>query len=325
MISLAPAGALLLLIALFAFPGLYPWNDPHVHLHGDLKHAWLQRPFFLGRAVAYLAIWILPALALVRAARRQGEDPGPKRTVATRRWSALFLVLFGATFWLACYDWLMSREPDWVSAIYGLYNFAGLFTSGLAVFILAALWLRRLGPYRDVVTGEHLHDLGKLLFAMCVFWLYLWFCQYMLIWFVNIPEETPHYVRRMHGHWATWFHVNVALNGVIPFFVLLPRSFKRNPKVLANVCAVVLVGHWLDLFLMIFPEEHGAFDAVVAVLLTLGAAGLDFLAFCRALTRAPLVPDGAASPAEHWHPAHHDGELFGAQRHALPRSTGGRL
>lgn len=290
MIVLLPVGGAHLLYALIAYPSLYPWTNHEFHLHGELKHAWLQRPFFLVRAVTYLAVWTLLAMAMVRNSRRQDYDATSDLTLTNRRWSALFLVVFGATFWLASYDWLMSREPNWVSTVYGLYNFAGLFTSGWAAFILLVLWLRHFGPFRDVVTKSHLHDLGKLFFGMCVFWLYLWYCQYMLIWFVNNPEETPHYIRRLDGFWETLFYVNVALNGVIPFFVLLPRSIKQNPKALANVCVIVLLGRWLDLYLMIFPEEHGLGEVFVAAAVTLGAAGLYFLVVSWSINQAALIP-----------------------------------
>jgi len=290
MIALLPVGGVLLLIALVTYPSLYPWTNHDVHLHGELKHFWLQRPFFLLRAAAYLVLWILVAMALVRTSRRQDHDATSGPTIANRRWSALFLVVFGATFWLASYDWLMSREPNWVSTVYGLYNFAGLFTSGWAVFILLVLWLRYLGPFREVVTKSQLHDLGKLFFGMCVFWLYLWYCQYMLIWFVNNPEETPHYIRRLDGYWETLFYLNVALNGVIPFFVLLPRRIKQDAKALVNVCVIVLLGRWLDLYLMIFPEEHGLLEALVGGAVTMGAAGLYFLVFGWSIRQAALIP-----------------------------------
>jgi hypothetical protein len=290
MVACLPVGGFLLLVALFAFPSLYPWNEPEVHLHGELKHAWLQRPFFLGRAVGYLLIWIGSAYGLVRTSRQQDSDPASDLSVANQRWSALFLVSFAITFWLASYDWLMSREPNWVSTVYGLYNFAGVFTSGLAVYILLVLWLRKRSPFREIVADRHLHDLGKLLFAMCVFWMYLWYCQYMLIWFVNNPEETPHYLRRTQGFLATLFYVNVALNGVIPFLVLLPRAMKQNPKVLVNICVLVLGGRWLDLYLLILPDDHGLLAGGIALAMTIGAAGAYFLIVCRALAQAPLVP-----------------------------------
>jgi hypothetical protein len=296
MIALLPVGGALLLLALIAYPSLYPWTNHDVHLHGELKHAWLQRPFFLFRAAGYLILWTCLAVAMVRTSRRQDCDATSRSTLANRRWSAL------------------SREPNWVSTVYGLYNFAGLFTSGWAVFILLVLWLRQLGPFRDVVTPNRLHDLGKLLFGMCVFWLYLWYCQYMLIWFVNNPEETPHYIRRLEGYWETLFYLNVAVNGVIPFFVLLPRSIKQNPKALVNVCVVVLLGRWLDLYLMIFPEEHGFLAALVAGAMTLGAAGLYLLVFGWSIRQAALIPRSDPLLTENSVPHPHAPALVGGGR-----------
>ena len=115
---------------------------------------------------------------------------GLARTSACLRRSSLSLAV---TFTLASVDWVMSLEPLWYSTIFGIYNFAGLFQSGLAALILVALWLERRGPLRDVLNDEHLHDLGKLLFAFSVFWVYIWFSQYMLIWYTNIPEETTYF------------------------------------------------------------------------------------------------------------------------------------
>lgn len=289
MTALLPLGGALVLAALVAYPSLYPWTNHDVHLHGELKHFWLRRGFFLGRAAAYLVLWTTLACALVAASRRQSLDPEASSSPATRRWAALFLIVFGATFWLASYDWLMSREPNWVSTVYGLYNFAGLFTSGWAAFTLVVLLQRRRGPLRTAATEDRLHDLGRLLFGMIVFWAYLWYCQYMLIWFVNNPEETPHYIRRLEGTWGTLFCLNAALNGVIPFFVLLPRTLKRNPKALAGVCTLVLLGRWLDLYLMIFPEDQGLSAWAVAAAATLGAVGLYVFVLFRTFGRIPSI------------------------------------
>jgi len=166
-------------------------------------------------------------------------------------------MVFSVTFTLASVDWIMSLEPMWSSTIFGVYNFAGLFESGLAAIILAALWLERQGPLRGVLTEEHLHDLGKLLFAFSTFWAYIWFSQYMLIWYTNIPEETTYFLRRLHGVWLALFLANVVLNWVVPFAVLLRRDAKRMRRVLGLVAAVVLVGRLLDLYLMIFPSVKG--------------------------------------------------------------------
>src|SRR5262249_16847742 len=159
------------------------------------------------------------------------------------------------TCWLASYDWIMSLEPEWASTVFGVYNFAGLFLSGLAAVILLVIWLRRQGPLQAVLNESHLHDLGTLLFAMSSFWMYTWFCQFLLIWYVNKPEETAYLRRRWQGGWAAWLFLDLALNWVIPFLVLLSRRAKCNPRVLGTVAVLVLAGRWVDLFLMIFPSQ----------------------------------------------------------------------
>src|SRR5262249_18007936 len=159
-----------------------------------------------------------------------------------------FLVVFAVTFWLASSDWLQSLEPEWVSTIFAVYQFAGLFLAGLAVIILLAACLRWLGPFRHVFTGDHVHDLGQLLFGFSTF------CQYLLIWYVTNPEEAVHFTRRLDGAWRPLFFLNIVLNWVVPFLVLLPRATKRRASVLAAVALVVLAGRWLDLYLAILPS-----------------------------------------------------------------------
>ncbi len=123
----------------------------------------------------------------IPAARTHKNDPAP--TTRNVRLSALFLVVFGVTVWLASYDWIMSLEPDWASTVFGVYSFSSLFLSGLAACILLVIWLRRNTYLKAVFTEDRLHDLGTLLFAFSSFWMYAWFCQYMLIWYVNIPRR----------------------------------------------------------------------------------------------------------------------------------------
>jgi hypothetical protein len=294
--TLVPAAAIGLALVFVAYPSLYPWRvhtEPTTHhVHSPFKEFWLDHTSFLIRGGIYVAVWIILAAALVRNSRRQDHDGDPAYTQRNVRLSAIFLVVFGVTCWLASYDWIMSLEPEWYSTIFGLYNFAGLFLSALAAATLLVLWLRRSGPFRGAVTEKHLLDLGKLLFAFSTFWAYIWFCQYMLIWYVNAPEETTYYVSRFQGAWQPLFYVNVFLNWVVPFCMLLPRAMKRNPKVLANVSAVVLLGRWLDLYLMIMPPVMGRAPVldVAGLGSLLGGAGVFGLAVFWGLARAPLVP-----------------------------------
>lgn len=288
--GLVPVFALGLAAVFLVYPDMYPWFSQEHHDASFLRALWLDWPFFLMRAAIYVGLWIVLSGALLYHSRRQDGDSLVSHTLANTRLAALFLVVFGITFWLASSDWIMSLEPEWISTVFGLYNFAGLFQSGLAAIILLVLWLRRLGPLRGVVGQQHLHDLGKLLFAFSTFWVYIWFCQYMLIWYVNNPEETPYYIDRLQGAWAPLFWANVVLNWVIPFVVLLPASAKRNVKVLANVAGLVLVGRWLDLFLMIRPDSDGMIPGIVEAGMALGMTGIGYLSICRALSRAALVP-----------------------------------
>jgi hypothetical protein len=202
---------------------------------------------------------------------------------------------------VAAFDWVMSLEPGWYSTIFGVYHFSGLFLAALAMVALVSIWLEHSGPLRGVLHESHLHDLGKLLFAFSTFWAYIWFSQFMLIWFANIPEETTYFILRTHGAWYALFVANVVLNWLVPFAVLMRRDAKRNRRVLAVVSVVVLVGRWLDLYLMILPPVLGdrpRFGASEAGLLAAGA-GVFGLALARALRAAPPValddPDLAAS------------------------------
>jgi hypothetical protein len=292
-----PFAAALLAVVFVARPQLYPWtiaSSSGMALSPALafKLAWLSRPFFLVRAAAYALIWIVFAVAIRRASRRQDDDGDPRWTSVNVRLSAAFLMLFGVTFTLASIDWVMSLEQLWYSTIFGVYNFAGLFLTGLAAIVVVALWLERAGPLRGVLTVEHLHDLGKLLFAFSVFWMYIWFSQYMLIWYTNIPEETSYFVRRVHGGWFVLFLANVVLNWVVPFVVLLRRDAKRRRQTLGLVAATVLVGRWVDVYLLIFPSVLGETPRIGLWELGLTAGGLGGfgLALVWALRSAPAVP-----------------------------------
>lgn len=188
---------------------------------------------------------------------------------------------------------VLSLEPDWYSTIFGVYNFAGLFSSGLAAITLLVVWLRWRGSLpRRRVTADHLQDLGSLMVAFTTFWAYLWFCQYMLIWYANLPEETVYFARRLEGGWEILFLANLVTSWIVPFLLLLPRSSKRNPRTLVSAAAVILVGRILDLHLMIVPAttsggpSFGPWE-LGALLSTFGLVGVSFM---HAFGKAAPVP-----------------------------------
>ena len=303
MAAILPFGAGLMVIVFLCHPSSYPWTS-HPARHG-FQEFWLQRPFFLVRAFLYIAVWILFARLIIRTSRRQDTDSDVKHTRRNVRLSVIFLIAFAVTFWLASVDWVMSLEPGWSSTIFGIYNFAGMFAGGLALLILFVLWLRYSGPLRDFVNDEHLHDLGKLLFAFSTFWMYIWFSQYMLIWYADISEETAYFVARLHNAWATLFLLNMILNWAIPFAALLPRGTKRSARTLGRVAVVVLAGRLLDVYLLIAPPLVGprpAFGIGTPGALA-AAAGILVLAFYRGIREAAPVPlnDPYLEESLHYH------------------------
>lgn len=301
--SLVPIGASGVLAVLIFRPSLYAWT--HDNELTGFRRLWLNLPFFRGRAIFYVAAWVLFTVLLLSNSRRQDSDGDHRHTRFNARISALYLVVFAVTFWLASYDWIMSLEPEWYSTIFGMYNFAGLFSSGLAAIAVVLVYLRRHTALKQVINEDHLRDLGKLLFAFSTLWMYLWFSQYMLIWYANVPEETTYYIERLHGLWAPLFVLNVFLNWIVPFFVLMPRMNKARPGVLARVAMVVLLGRWLDLYLMIAPPFAGAQPRVGVweIGAAAGLAGIFGLALLRALRRAPLVAirDPQLASSLHYH------------------------
>jgi len=257
------------------------------------KQLWLQPSWLVARAGLYVFLWGCLALAMVGNSRRQDASRDAGLTQRNRRLAALTLVVFAPTFTLAACDWMMALEPMWFSTVWGVYHFAGLMMAALAVVILLCLYLRRAGPLQGIFHDDHLHDLGQLLIGFSCFWMYLWFSQYMLIWYAHIPEETSYFVPRMQGAWQPLILANLAINWVIPFLVLLPRASKRSGVTMARVATLVLVGRWLDLYLMVYPSTVGHVVAGPAELgAVLLAGSLLLLGFFWSVSRAPLVPLG---------------------------------
>ena len=249
LIQLLPAGAVGMAIVLIAAPTLYPWTAADMEFDSSFQAVWLTRRFFLLRAVTYLGLWLAMAFLLVRASRQVGTG-GAARPVGI---SAGFLVVFALTGWLASADWIMSLEPKWSSTVFGVYHFAGMFLSALAGAIVVAFWLDRRGSLATPLTRDHWRDLGTLLFAFSSFWMYIWFCQYLLIWYVNTPDETDYLVVRHREIWQPLFFASLVLNWCVPFLVLLFRSAKESPLILLSVAIIVLLGRALDLYLMVLP------------------------------------------------------------------------
>jgi hypothetical protein len=290
-----PIGALLLaLVFIFGKHDLYHWThegimDTDKILAG--KQAYLNVPFLVGRVLVIFAVWILLSWLIRKASREEDDHGGTVYLDKTVKYSAIFTFFFAFTMSMLSWDLIMSLEPHWFSTMFSVYNFATLWVSGIAVITLFVLFLKKEG-YLQFVNDDILHDLGKLMFAFSIFWTYIWFSQFMLIWYANLPEESVYFYERVTPHWKPYFLINLAINFVFPFFVLMTRDAKRNKTVLAITAIVLFLGHYNDVFLMVMPGTVGdyAHIGLVEIGITLIFAACFIFVVLTALARANIFP-----------------------------------
>jgi hypothetical protein len=289
-ILMAPAA----LLALFALPVLYPWTGSEALKEPVVagKAVWLNVPFFTGRVLACVGLWILAYRIFVIGSIRQDANQDPRFNVRARRFAPLFMVIFGITITLVAFDWISSLEPAWYSDVFGVYVFAGTFLSGLAATTLMVNYLMARGRLPGV-KPDHVYNLGGFLFAFVVFWAYIGFAQYLLMWYANMPEEVFWYKERLGGLWGPLVFALAVFHFFVPFFVLIPRDAKSEPKRLFWIATLMLVAHWIDLYWMIYP--------VLGIGLVISWPEVSFAAFFisagllwirRAMTRGADMPVG---------------------------------
>ena len=300
-----PFGALLMLIVFFgnyiaAHNGghyLYHWlhaelYDPASAEYDKIiagKSGYLNLPFFVIRMLAYFAIWIGFNHLFRKYSLKEDLEGGTENYFKAKRYSIIFLVLFAVTSSTSAWDFIMSIDTHWYSTLFGWYTFAGMFISGLAVmnFILAYLVKKGNMPW---ITESHLHDAGTFMFAFSIFWTYLWFAQFMLIWYANIPEEVTYFMVRF-DYYKGLFFANFLINFIVPFLLLMPRDAKRKLNLTMVVSVILFCGHWLDVFLMVTPgvvkaEWHLGWMEIGTML---GFLGLFMYVVQTSLSKAPLL------------------------------------
>jgi hypothetical protein len=292
-----PLMAILFIPILFGMHDLYQWSQADAVAANHLlqhKQPFLNATFFTIRAVLYFAIWFILSFSLYRMSVAEDSGYDERRRLRMRRLSAGGMILFAFTSTFAAFDWLMSLDALWYSTIFGAYVFAGAVVAALCVILLLFLALRRKGILTDVVRTEHYNDLGKLIFAFMIFWAYMAFSQYFLIWYGNIPEETIWFAHRWVGSWKTVSLMLVYGHFVIPFMLLLPKTWKRNYTFLAAIAVWMLVAHWIDIFWLVLPSFHheGAHLSWMDLTLTAGLGCLFIGVFWRIFTSKPMIPVG---------------------------------
>jgi len=302
-----PGGLIVLGIAFWADDHIFIWMDPEVVAHDALiqaKSGWLDKTWFTIRGLIFITGWSLyryfsRKFSLAQDLAEVNDNSNFKKNF---RISAGFLVFYIYTESMMSWDWIMSVDPHWFSTLFGWYVFASMFVSGITVIALITIYLKSKG-LMEFVNDSHLHDLAKFMFAISV-WTYLWFSQFMLIWYANIPEEVTYFVTRIEDYNLPFFGM-IILNFIFPFLVLMNSDYKRVPWFIVMAGVVILFGHYIDVFNMIMPATVGdrwfiGVPEISAILLFLGL--FMFIVFY-ALSKAPLLAKGNPfiKESEHFH------------------------
>jgi hypothetical protein len=303
-LTLPVMGLLVIVGVLMGSHDLFHWTHTEVVQSDPMlswKEPYLNEGSFRIRAVVYLLVWAIFGVFYWRTSTSQDESTGNEVTAKAHkmRWAApLGIAVFALSLTFSAFDWLMSLDPHWFSTIFGAYYFAGAVVSTHAFIALIVILLHRSGYLRGVVTKEHFHDLGKMMFGFTVFWAYMGFSQYMLIWYASIPEETEWFSYRGAGDYLTLSIVLVFARFVFPFVGLMSRKIKRNPKTLLFWTVWILVAEFIDMFWLIDPvaahnggNHHPTIEfGAVDVLCFIGIGGVWLAVMTWGLTRKALVP-----------------------------------
>jgi hypothetical protein len=288
---------------------LYHWMDSNLYdpNHADYdpiiagKKAYFNIPFFWGRALVYMGIFVYFTRYFRKWSLKEDETGGTDIHYLMYRKSAVFLVFFAVFSSTMAWDWLMSIDTHWYSTMYGWYIFSGMWVTTMTFATLLTIWLKKHG-YLASVNNSHIHDMGKWMFAVSMLWSYLWFCQYMLIWYSDIPEEVTYFKERydhyMLGMWAIF-----AVNFAVPFYVLISRDAKRNINLLTRVGVIIFISHFFDLYMAVVPGtvhghllwgfgegHHITFTWWFEIGMFLGFLGLFIYIVLNNLSKARLIP-----------------------------------
>lgn len=296
---LLPGGIIifiLLLLSSFHLNHLFPWMDADIVAEDELlqnKSSYLNIPFFLIRAFIYIAGWNLFAFLLRKNSLKIDDHPTEGRWFKKSfKLSAGFLVFFIVTESMMSWDWIMSLDPHWFSTLFGWYVFSSMIVSAITVIALVTIYLKSRG-YLEYVNDSHIHDLAKYMFGFSIFWTYLWFSQFMLIWYSNIPEEVTYFVTRIEDYNLPFFGM-VVLNFLFPVLLLMNSDYKRVNLFVIMTGVIVLIGHYLDIFVMVMPATVGEawFIGISEISALLLFGGLFIFVVFSALAKAPLLPKG---------------------------------
>ncbi len=273
---------------------IYPWVTPGNDKILLGKAAFLNKGMFIGFTLASLGLWSFFGRKFRAMSIAQESAPKNDTKIYWKvfRLSAVFLFVYALSqMSISPWYWVMSIQAHWYSTLFSWYAFASAFVSGMSLILLWVVYLKNQGNL-ELVTKEHMHDLGKFMFAFSIFWTYLWFAQYMLIWYSNQPDETFYFKMRQQGPYSIIFYANFIINFCMPILILMARPSKRNYFTVTFMAMVIIFGHWLDYFQMIMPGPLGENWHInwYEIGIFMGFAGVLIFSVSRTLTKSSLVP-----------------------------------
>ena len=274
---------------------IYQWVNPIGDKILEGKSIFLNKGMFVGFTLVTLGLWAFfgRKFRAMSIAQESAPKNDTKNYWIVFRLSGIFLFVYALTqMSTAPWMWIMSVQPHWYSTLFSWYTFGSAFVSGMSLILLWVVYLKNQGNL-ELVTTEHIHDLGKLMFIFSIFWTYLWFSQYMLIWYANIPDETVYFKLRQQGPYSVIFYANIIINFVMPILILMSRPSKRNYFTITFMAMVIIFGHWLDFFQMIMPGPLGENWHInwYEIGIFMGFAGVLIFSVSRTLTKSSLVPN----------------------------------
>ena len=309
-----PVGGVLMLIVLVAgvFDVHHMWhwmvddlrdfNSPNFDKFLKTKEPWLNENFWLIRSVIYIALWTFAAWMLRKKSKTLDNNPSKKNYWSLYKWSIIAIVIFALTSMASGWDWVMSLDPHWYSTLFGWYVMVSYLVTAVSIMALIAIHLKKQGVLPQF-NDNHLHDLTKYMFGFSLLWGYLWLCQFELIWYANIPEESVYFQQReIQYDWS--YYKMLIINIVLPFLILISSSIKRNYMVVTIMAFVIIFGHWWDIFNQMMPGTTGPWG--VPSILEFGAiffvVGLFIFVVMSAMTKLKPQPTG--------NPLYHESKIY---------------
>lgn len=275
----------------WADPELLDTNSPKYDPIIAGKSAFLNVPAFLIRQILFMGSYSIFAFIIAKLSYKEDLEGGLNSYKRSFKLSAIFLVIFGFTTPIWSFDTIMSLEAHWFSTMFGWYNFAAMWVSGIAAIVVILVLLKKAG-YMAWVNENHLHDLGKLMFGFSIFWTYVWFSQFILIWYSNIPEETVYFYKRWEPEYKPWFWLSIVINFLAPLLILVDRDAKRKQNIMLFVAILLLCGHWLDYYIMVMPGtvEADRHFGLIEIGTAIGFVGLFTFLVMNKISKHALVP-----------------------------------